>query len=77
MDIYPSISSKYLVVTLDPALNWKQHFQNLIVKTSKSLGALANLAGSTWGTGVTEFRKIYQAVIIPQMVYSCSEWLVA
>jgi hypothetical protein len=77
MIIHPSVSSKYLGVTLDTALNWKQHVQNLTIKISKSIGALASLAGSTWGAGVTELRKIYQAVIIPQMMYGCSAWSVA
>jgi hypothetical protein len=75
--IHPSASSKYLGVTLDLALNWKQHIQNLTVKISKSIGALASLAGSTWGAGVAELRKIYQAVVIPQMMYGCSVWSVA
>jgi hypothetical protein len=77
MTIHPSVSSKYLGVTLDTALNWKQHVQNLTIKISKSIGALASLAGSTWGAGVTELRKIYQAVVIPQMMYGCSAWSVA
>ena len=42
-----SESSKYLGVTLDTALNWKQHIQNLKTKISKSISTLASLAGST------------------------------
>jgi ribosome maturation protein Sdo1 len=38
--VNPSKSSKYLGVTLDIALNWKQHIQNLKTKISKSIGAL-------------------------------------
>ena len=70
--IPPSKSSKYLGITLNTTLNWKQHIQNLKIKISQSIGALANLAGSTWGTGVAELRKIYQAVVVPQMMYGCS-----
>ncbi|PVH74425.1 hypothetical protein DL98DRAFT_604349 [Cadophora sp. DSE1049] len=69
--IPPSESSKYLGVTLDTALNWKQHIQNLKIKISKSIGALVSLAGSTWGVRVAKLRKIYQAVVIPQMMYGC------
>ncbi|PVH69368.1 hypothetical protein DL98DRAFT_439194, partial [Cadophora sp. DSE1049] len=47
------------------------------MKTSKSIGALTSLAGSTWGASVTELRRIYQAVVIPQMMYGCSAWSVA
>jgi hypothetical protein len=57
---------------LSTALNWKQHIQNSKIKISKSIGALASLAGSTWGARVTELRKIYQAVVVPQMMYGCS-----
>lgn len=75
--VYPSSSSKYLGVTLDTALNWKQHVQNLSTKISKSIGALTSLAGSTWGASVTKLRRIYQAVVVPQMLYGCSAWSVA
>ncbi|PQE23329.1 reverse transcriptase protein [Rutstroemia sp. NJR-2017a BBW] len=70
-------TTKYLGVTLDTALNWKHHIQNVTTKISKSIGALTSLAGSTWGASVTELRRIYQAVVIPQMMYGCSVWSVA
>ncbi|PQE08856.1 reverse transcriptase protein [Rutstroemia sp. NJR-2017a BBW] len=50
---------------------------NVTTKISKSIGALTSLAGSTWGASVTELRRIYQAVVIPQMMYGCSVWSVA
>lgn len=75
--VRPSASSKYLGGTLDTSLNGKQHIQNLTTKISKSIGALTSLAGSTWGASVTELRGIYQAVVIPQMMYGCSAWSVA
>ncbi|PQE05356.1 zinc knuckle protein [Rutstroemia sp. NJR-2017a BBW] len=50
---------------------------NVTTKISKSIGALTSLAGSTWGASVTELRRIYQAVVIPQMMYGCSAWSVA
>jgi len=56
---------------LDTALNWKQHIQNLKIRISKFIGILASLAGFIWGTEVAELRKIYQAVIIPQIIYGC------
>jgi len=75
--VNPSTTSKYLGVTLDTALTWKQHVQKTTVKITKSIGALASLAGSTWGASVSELRRIYQAVIVPQMMYGCSAWSVA
>jgi hypothetical protein len=44
--IRPATSSKYLGVTLDTALNWKHHIQNVITKISKSISALTSLASS-------------------------------
>jgi hypothetical protein len=64
-------------ITLDTALNWKQHVHTLRTKITKSISALASQAGSTWGASVLELRRIYQAVIIPQMLYGCSAWTVA
>jgi hypothetical protein len=75
--MHPSANSKYLGITLAPALNWKQPIQNLMVKISKSIGALASLASFTWGAEVPELRKIYQAVIIPHIMYGCSIWSIA
>lgn len=75
--IYPSPSCKYLGITMDTELNWKQHIQKLKLKVSRSIGALSSLAGSTWGAKVTELRRIYQAVVIPQMMYGCSIWSIA
>ncbi|KFY26842.1 hypothetical protein V493_03843 [Pseudogymnoascus sp. VKM F-4281 (FW-2241)] len=48
-----------------------------MTKASKSIGDLTRLAGSTWGTSVAELRRIYQAVVIPQMMCGCSAWSVA
>jgi hypothetical protein len=48
-EIHPSTSSKYLRIAFDTALKWKQHVQNLKIKIKMSTGALASLAGSTWG----------------------------
>lgn len=70
-------NSKYLGVTFDPKLQWKKHIENVGLKISKSIHALASLAGSTWGAKVTELRRIYQAVVVPQMLYGCSVWSVA
>ena len=40
----------------------------------KGVGALARLAGSTWGASYSSLRKIYRAVVVPQMTYACSTW---
>ena len=40
----------------------------------RSVGALARLAGSTWGGSYSSLRKIYQAIVVPQITYACSAW---
>lgn len=75
--IIPSTKSKYLGMTLDSALNWKQHIRGIKIKATKSIGALASLAGATWGASLLDLRKIYQAVVVPQIMYGCSAWSIA
>jgi hypothetical protein len=43
-----------------------------VAKAGVSLGALRSLAGSTWGASLYAMRKIYQTVIIPQMLFEVS-----
>jgi hypothetical protein len=45
-------------------------------KATKSIGALTSLAGSTWGASLIDLGKIYQAVVVPQIMYGCSAWSV-
>lgn len=32
------------------------------------------LAGSTWGAGLIQLRQVYQAVVLPAILYGCSAW---
>ena len=40
----------------------------------KSVGALTRLAGTTWGGSYISLRRIYRAIVIPQITYACSAW---
>ena len=62
---------------MDGELNWKRHIQEVKTKATKSIGALASLAGSTWGMGLKDLRRVYQAVVVPQIMYGCSAWSIA
>ncbi|EED15318.1 hypothetical protein TSTA_047640 [Talaromyces stipitatus ATCC 10500] len=55
-------------------LNWNGHIEHIETKMTKSLGALSSLAGSTWGTGYKGLRQVYQATILPQIIYAASIW---
>ncbi|KAM0724065.1 hypothetical protein Q7P37_000245 [Cladosporium fusiforme] len=72
--ILPSTTCKYLGVVMDQKLNWKSHIEEIRRKVSKSVNALASLGSSTWGVRMSDMRKIYRGVVVPQMMYACSVW---
>ncbi|KMQ41166.1 Endonuclease/exonuclease/phosphatase [Trichophyton rubrum] len=43
---------------------WSNHF----------IAISYHLVSSTWGTGAVNLRRVYRAMIIPQMLYGCSAW---
>jgi hypothetical protein len=61
-------------VWLDKHLDFKTHRQKLLAKGNGSLEALRAMTGSTWGTSLVAMRKVYQAVVVPQMLYGVSAW---
>jgi ribonuclease HI len=67
-------AERYLGYWLDPGLEFHHHREKAVAKASVSLQALRSLAGSTWGASVYAMRRIYQAVIIPQMLFGVSAW---
>lgn len=73
-NIMPKKTCKYLVVVMDQKLEWKSHIEKIRQKASKSVNALAALGSSTWGVHMSDMRKIYNGVVVPQMMYACSAW---
>ncbi|KAJ5551864.1 zinc knuckle domain protein [Penicillium sp. DV-2018c] len=67
-------AERYLGYWLDPGLEFHHHRENAVAKADVSLRALRSLAGSNWGASLHAMRKIYQAVIIPQMLFGVSVW---
>jgi ribonuclease HI len=74
--IKPTRQAKYLGFTLDTSLLWNSHLESLRVKAHNSLKMLSRITGSTWGMSLLNLRKVYQAVILPQVLYGCSAWYV-
>ena len=72
--IEASASCRYLGVHMDSRLHWNHHRQRMEAKATERLSALSTLASSTWGTGLVNLRQVYRAMIVPQMLYSCSAW---
>lgn len=67
-------AERYLGYWLDPELEFHHHREKAVGKADVSLQALRSLAGSTWGASLSAMRRIYQAVVMPQMLFGVSAW---
>ncbi|OQV10369.1 hypothetical protein CLAIMM_14382 [Cladophialophora immunda] len=72
--ITPVSSCRYLGLQIDNRLTWKDHVQRIQQKASQRLIALSSLASSTWGADLITLRHVYQAMLLPQLLYGCSAW---
>lgn len=72
--IKPKTTCKYLGVTFDSKLKWKEHVREIHRKTTNTVNALSCLGSSTWGVRLADMRKIYRGVALPQIMYACSLW---
>lgn len=72
--IEASPSCRYLGIQMDTRLRWDDHREKIETGASSRLSALSALASSTWGTDAINLRRVYRAMIIPQMFYGCSAW---
>jgi hypothetical protein len=72
--ITPDPSCRYLGLQMDSKLEWKDHVQFIQQRATKRLTVLSSLASSTWGANLNTLRQVYQAMILPQMLYGCSAW---
>lgn len=72
--IAPSPHAKYLGVWLDKQPDFITHRNKVIAKANSSLEALRGITGSTWGTSLSSMRKIYRAVVIPQLFWGLAAW---
>ena len=72
--VTPTPSCRYLGLQTDSKLKWRDHIQRIQEKASKRLITLSSLASSTWGANLHTLRLVYQAMILPQMLYGYSAW---
>ncbi|EED11532.1 reverse transcriptase, putative [Talaromyces stipitatus ATCC 10500] len=76
VEINPWDSIEYLHVQLDAHLTGGAHVRQMRKKAAKLVAGLSSIAGSTWGTPLVYLRKMYTAVLQPQIMYACSTWYV-
>lgn len=72
--LHPQDAVKYLGVWLDKELTFEEHRKQAIAKVNGTLDALKRIAGSTWGTSLEGLRRVYQATVIPQLLFASSVW---
>jgi hypothetical protein len=70
--VRPKPAARFLGVILDSSLNWQTYIKLVPTKVTRSIAALACLAGSTWSSGLLQLRRVYQAVVLPGVMYSSS-----
>ncbi|KAI9034780.1 RNA-directed DNA polymerase from mobile element jockey [Aspergillus affinis] len=72
--IKPVEYAKYLGIWLDRTLSFDTYRAKALVKANRTLEALRSISGSTWGTSLLSMRRIYLAVVVPQLLYGAAAW---
>jgi ribonuclease HI len=73
-EIKPSPTCKYLGLTLDTKLKWREQIETIRQKATRTVHMLSSLGSSTWGVRLQDMRRLYEAIALPQMMYACSIW---
>jgi ribonuclease HI len=73
-EIKPSPTCKYLGLTLDTKLKWREQVETIRQKATRTVHMLSSLGSSTWGVRLQDMRRLYEAIALPQMMYACSIW---
>ena len=66
---------KFLGITVDSKLSFRQHVQNVTEKATKILMQCRKAVGPTWGLSPQTCRWMYTAVIRPQLTYAVAVWV--
>ncbi|KAI9035398.1 uncharacterized protein KD926_003673 [Aspergillus affinis] len=72
--IKPVEHAKYLGIWLDRTLSFDTHRVKALAKANRTLEALRSISGSTLGTSLLSMRRIYLAVVVPQLLYGAAAW---
>uniref|UniRef100_A0A6V7LYK6 Reverse transcriptase domain-containing protein n=1 Tax=Bracon brevicornis TaxID=1563983 RepID=A0A6V7LYK6_9HYME len=65
-----SQSARFLGVTLDSKLTWKEHIKNTETSVNKCISALKTLTRTTWGGEINTLLRIHKSLIRAKMEYA-------
>lgn len=68
--IFFQTSAKYLGLTFDQRLRWRQHIENLKIKCIKSLDILKCLSNTKWGSDRTLLLRLYRSLVRSKLDYA-------
>ena len=77
VDLENTTHPKYLGVTLDRTLRYKQHIQNTKMKVATRNNILKKLANSKWGTNASTIRTTALALCYPIAEYAAPVWAIS
>ncbi|NSM56533.1 hypothetical protein HET73_03090 [Wolbachia endosymbiont of Atemnus politus] len=72
-----NVNPKYLGVTLDPSLSYKNHIDNIVTRAKKRLNIIKYISGKDWGANAKTLRITYLSLIRPILEYSLPVWISA
>jgi exonuclease III len=73
----PKTSARFLGVRVDSELSGEAHLEHVKESTGKQLGALAAIAGSTWGVSAKGMKQLYRSTVVPKMMTGITAWMPA
>ncbi|KAJ5543821.1 reverse transcriptase [Penicillium frequentans] len=72
--IQPTSSLRYLGIELDENLTGRAQVDRCRKKAAALVAALRSIAGMTWGVNTLNLRRMWTAVLLPQIAFACSAW---
>jgi len=72
--LHHNFSPKYLGITLDRTLSYKNHLQKLSMKLRTRLNQIQMIAGTNWGASPETLRTSTLALMCGTMNFGCSIW---
>ena len=69
-----SSHTKYIGVTLDYKLSWKEHVENKIKSIKKLLMMVRGAIGRLWGPTPQAMLSAYKTIIVPSLSYGSLVW---